>query len=150
MSQAATDRFDRLSSDLALGHVKKPARVDWWVVDKDLDAAKQDALLRSALAQHDIRAALDGLLPTHPQYAALKAALADDAGGRNAKINRIRLNMDRWRWLPRDLGAEIYHRQRARASTRRWSRTASTAGSTAPSPASCRPRRRSCRRPRPA
>ena len=104
MSQAATDRFDRLSSDLALGHVKKPARVDWWVVDKDLDAAKQDALLRSALAQRNIRTALDGLLPTHPQYAALKAALEMTPTAETAKINRIRLNMDRWRWLPRDLG----------------------------------------------
>src|SRR6476469_5537884 len=39
MSQVATDRFNRLSSDLALGHIKKPARGDWWVVDKDIDAA---------------------------------------------------------------------------------------------------------------
>ena len=104
MSQVATDRFNRVSSDLALGHVKKPARVDWWVVDKDLDAAKQDALLRSALAQHNIRAALDGLLPTHPQYAALKAALEITPASQTSQLNRIRLNMDRWRWLPRDLG----------------------------------------------
>ena len=62
VSPIATDRFNLLSSDLALGHVKKPARIDWWVADKDLDAAKQDALLRSALAQHDITQALDGLL----------------------------------------------------------------------------------------
>jgi hypothetical protein len=70
LSAIATDRFDRVSSDLALGHVKKPARVDWYIVDKDLGAEKQDALLRSALAQHDIPGALNGLLPTHPQYAA--------------------------------------------------------------------------------
>src|SRR6185437_10765922 len=103
MSAAATERFDLVSSDLALGHVKKPARIDWYLIDKDLDAAKQDALLRSALAAHDIPGALNGLLPTHPQYAALKAALAatpDD----QAERDRIRLNMDRWRWLPRDLG----------------------------------------------
>ncbi|HZC37317.1 MAG TPA: L,D-transpeptidase family protein [Sphingomicrobium sp.] len=104
VSPVATDRFDRLSSDLALGHVKKPARIDWFLTDGDLDAAKQDALLRSALAQHDVRDALDGLLPTHPQYAALKAALAMTPASDTAKIARIRLNMDRWRWLPRDLG----------------------------------------------
>ena len=63
-SAAATDRFNRLSSDLALGHVKKPGRIDWWVADNDLNAEKQDALLRSALAAHGIEAALDGLLPT--------------------------------------------------------------------------------------
>jgi murein L,D-transpeptidase YcbB/YkuD len=44
------------------------------------------------------------LLPTHPQYAALKAALQATPPGETAKIDRIRLNMDRWRWLPRELG----------------------------------------------
>src|SRR5436305_8444832 len=54
VSKEATDRFDRVSSDLALGHVKRSARTDWFVADPDLDAAKQDALLRSALAQHNV------------------------------------------------------------------------------------------------
>jgi murein L,D-transpeptidase YcbB/YkuD len=103
-SPAATQRFNLVSSDLALGHVKKPARIDWWVVDNDLNAAKQDALLRGALAQHDLTAVLNGLLPTHPQYAALKVALAATPADDVATRNRIRLNMDRWRWLPRDLG----------------------------------------------
>jgi murein L,D-transpeptidase YcbB/YkuD len=104
LSAAATQRFNLVSSDLALGHVRKPARIDWWVVDNDLNAEKQDALLRSALFQHNIIGALNGLLPTHPQYAALKAALALTPEGDEAKRERIRLNMDRWRWLPRDLG----------------------------------------------
>jgi murein L,D-transpeptidase YcbB/YkuD len=104
LSAAATERFNLLSSDLALGHVKKPARTDWFIVDKDLDSAKQDALLRSALAQHDITGALNGLLPKHPQYAALKAALAQTPASDTAQRDRIRLNMDRWRWLPRELG----------------------------------------------
>ncbi|MEO8454407.1 MAG: L,D-transpeptidase family protein [Sphingomicrobium sp.] len=104
VSKEATDRFNRVSSDLALGHVKRAARIDWYVTDNDLDSAKQDALLRSALAQHNIAAALNGLLPTHPQYAALKAALEMTPASQTAKIARIELNMDRWRWLPRDLG----------------------------------------------
>jgi murein L,D-transpeptidase YcbB/YkuD len=104
LSAAATQRFDLVSSDLALGHVKKPARIDWYVVDKDLNAEKQDALLRSALAMHNIAGALEGLLPTHPQYAALKAALAKAGTDDSVARDRIRLNMDRWRWLPRDLG----------------------------------------------
>ena len=104
LSKEATDRFNRVSSDLALGHVKKSARGPWFVVDNDLDAAQQDDLLRRALAAHRITAALNGLLPTHPQYAALKAALEITPATETAKISRIRLNMDRWRWLPRDLG----------------------------------------------
>jgi murein L,D-transpeptidase YcbB/YkuD len=103
VSAAATERFNRLSSDLALGHVKKAARIDWYVVDKDLDSERQDSLLRYALGTHQLASALNGLLPTHPQYAALKAALAA-AGSDKAKADRIRLNMDRWRWLPRELG----------------------------------------------
>ncbi len=58
MSAEATDRFNRLSSDLALGHVKLSQRIDWHVNDTDLDAAGQDATLRAALAQHNIAGAL--------------------------------------------------------------------------------------------
>ncbi|MFL6746418.1 MAG: L,D-transpeptidase family protein [Sphingomicrobium sp.] len=104
MSAEATDRFNRVSSDLALGHVKRSQRIDWHVKDPDLDAASQDTMLRAALAQHNVAGALRNLLPTHPQYAALKAALASASPADTAKLSRIRLNMDRWRWLPRDLG----------------------------------------------
>src|SRR6185369_12195758 len=104
MSAEATDRFNRVSADLARGHVKLSQRIDWHVKDPDLDAAGQDATLRAALAQHNIAGALRNLLPTHPQYAALKAALATTPATDTVKLNRIRLNMDRWRWLPRDLG----------------------------------------------
>jgi murein L,D-transpeptidase YcbB/YkuD len=104
LSKAATDRFDKVSWDLAMGHVRRGMRVDWYVTDNDLNADKQDALLRTALSTHQIGDALRSLLPTHPQYAALKAALAATAPTDTAKLDRIRLNMDRWRWLPRDLG----------------------------------------------
>jgi len=48
--------------------------------------------------------ALNGLLPEHPQYGALKTALSITPATDTAKYNRIRLNLDRWRWLPRQLG----------------------------------------------
>src|SRR4051795_13525334 len=141
VSQVATDRFNRLSSDLALGHVKKPARIDWWVVDKDLDEQKQDALLRSALATRSIRAALDGLLPTHPQYAALKVALEMTPAGETSKINRIRLNMDRWRWLPRDLGPKYiivnvpgFHATLVENGVNRWKQRAIAGKLSTPTP----------------
>ncbi|MCA1652943.1 MAG: L,D-transpeptidase family protein [Sphingomicrobium sp.] len=102
LASTATDSFNKLSSDLALGHVRGEDRIDWHVVDKDLDSERQRALLEGALAQHRVEDALRGLLPTHPQYGALRIALAEP---RNAAVaNVIRLNMDRWRWLPRDLG----------------------------------------------
>jgi murein L,D-transpeptidase YcbB/YkuD len=141
LSDAATQRFDQLSYDLALGHVKKPARIDWYVVDNDLDAAKQDALLRSAIAQHDVTATLNSLLPTHPQYAALKAALAEIPADDTAKRGRVRLNMDRWRWLPRDLGAKYiivnvpsFHATLVEDGVNRWKQRAIAGKLSTPTP----------------
>ena len=141
ISKEATDRFNRVSNDLALGHVKRSARIDWHVSDPDLDAEKQDALLRSALAQHNIKGALDGLLPTHPQYAALKAALAATPPTDAAKINRIRLNLDRWRWLPRDLGEKYiivnvpgFHATLVENGVNRWKQRAIAGKLSTPTP----------------
>jgi murein L,D-transpeptidase YcbB/YkuD len=141
LSAAATQRFDLVSSDLALGHVRKPARVDWYIVDKDLNPDKQDALLRSALAQRDIAGALNGLLPTHPQYAALKAALAKAADADATDRDRIRLNMDRWRWLPRDLGEKYiivnvpsFHATLVQDGVTRWKQKAIAGKLSTPTP----------------
>jgi murein L,D-transpeptidase YcbB/YkuD len=141
VSREATDRFNRLSSDLALGHVKRAARLQWFVVDKDLDAARQDALLRGALASRSIRAALDGLLPTHPQYAALKAALEMTAATDTARQNGIRLNLDRWRWLPRDLGQKYvivnvpgFHATLVENGVNRWKHRAIAGATKTPTP----------------
>jgi murein L,D-transpeptidase YcbB/YkuD len=141
MSQVATDRFNRVSSDLALGHVKKAGRGAWFVTDNDLDAAKQDALLRNALATRRIADALNGLLPTHPQYAALKAALEIAPATSTAEINRIRLNMDRWRWLPRDLGPKYiivnvpgFHATLVENGVNRWKHRAIAGSVKTPTP----------------
>lgn len=141
ISPAATQRFDVVSSDLALGHVKRVARVDWFLADHDLDAAKQDALLRSALAARNLTAALNGLLPTHPQYAALKAALAATPASDEATRDRIRLNMDRWRWLPRDLGQKYiivnvpgFHATLVQDGVNRWKQRAIAGKLSTPTP----------------
>ena len=104
MSAAATDRFNKLASDLALGHVRGKDRQDWHVTDADLTPEASALLLASALQRHDVVGSLRSLLPTHQQYAFLRAALAKANKAEIANYDRIRLNMDRWRWLPRDLG----------------------------------------------
>jgi murein L,D-transpeptidase YcbB/YkuD len=141
MSEIATDRFNRVSNDLAFGHVKRSARIDWFVVDKDLNAASQDALLRSALAAHQVRGALNSLLPTHPQYAALKAALAKTAPTQTTKLDHIRLNMDRWRWLPKDLGPKYiivnvpgFHATLVENGVNRWKQRAIAGKLSTPTP----------------
>ena len=104
MSQAASERFNLVSSDLALGHVRGKDREGWHIKDTDLDRESQYELMKTALIQHRVPDTLRSLLPTHPQYRDLKNALLSTAPGDVAQANRIRLNMDRWRWLPRDLG----------------------------------------------
>lgn len=103
LSTVATDTFLRISSDLALGHVRGDSRMDWHVHDQeDLNSTGQLALMQRAIETNTIRDSLNSLLPTHPQYAELKALLhtAKD----KALLDKVRTNLDRWRWLPRDLG----------------------------------------------
>jgi murein L,D-transpeptidase YcbB/YkuD len=104
LSAAATERFTKLASDLALGHVRGKDRQEWYVNDSDLTPQASALLLAGALERHDVVGSLRSLLPTHSQYAFLRAGLAKTDKANSAKYNRIKLNMDRWRWLPRDLG----------------------------------------------
>ena len=141
-SAAATDRFNKLSSDLALGHVRGEDRIGWHVVDKDLDEGSQRALLDAALRDNKVADALNSLLPSHPQYGSLKTALSVTPRTDTAKVNRIRLNMDRWRWLPRDLGERYiivnvpsYYATLVEDGTTRWKTRAVAGAIKTPTPA---------------
>jgi murein L,D-transpeptidase YcbB/YkuD len=102
LNKVATHAFVKVASDLSLGHVSAEGRVDWHVRDDPFGPAEQQALLTRALKDHSVGDTLRSVLPTHPQYAALKALLATTTDP--ALKTKIRLNLDRWRWLPRDLG----------------------------------------------
>jgi L,D-transpeptidase YcbB len=104
LGRAATDVFLRLSSDLALGHARGDARVGWHIDDDDLNGNQQYAMMAKATRDHTVRDTLTSLLPTHPQYTELKTLLAATPESEAATIDKIRANLDRWRWLPRDLG----------------------------------------------
>jgi murein L,D-transpeptidase YcbB/YkuD len=104
LNQVATDVFLRTSSDLALGHVRGDARKSWYINDTDLNGGEQYAMMERAVRENSVRDTLTALLPTHPQYQELKSVLADSGKSDKAKLEKIRTNMDRWRWLPRDLG----------------------------------------------
>lgn len=102
LRSAATDTFLRVSSDLALGHVRGKARIDWHMQDPDLDGNQQYALMEAAVRDNSVRETLDSLLPTHPQYGELKEVLATATD--ETVVEKARANLERWRWLPRDLG----------------------------------------------
>ena len=101
LSAIATQAYLKVASDLMFGHARGDARVDWYVKDDSWNVYDQQALLNRAVGGEGVADTLRSLLPTHPQYAGLKAMLA---GADAATADKIRINMDRWRWLPRDLG----------------------------------------------
>jgi murein L,D-transpeptidase YcbB/YkuD len=102
LDNVATATFLKVASDLTYGHIRGDARIDWHVRDDPTTPVDQQAMLDRALSGHIVPDTLRSLLPTHPQYAALKALLATTED--KALAEKVRLNLDRWRWLPRDLG----------------------------------------------
>ena len=104
LTPAANQTFLRLSADLSGGQVRGNGRVQWFIADVSINGNQQQALMQRA-SQGGVAAILDGLLPTHPQYAGLRRALAQTAEDDRARRDLIRANMERWRWMPRDMGA---------------------------------------------
>ena len=103
LSAIATASFLKVASDLMFGHVRGEDRMDWHVKDDSWNVYDQQALLTRAVGGEGVAESLRSLLPSHPQYAGLRSMLASADSATAAKI---RINMDRWRWLPRDLGSK--------------------------------------------
>ncbi len=61
-----------------------------------------DTAINAALTLNQLDALFTAAVPTHPQYVMLREALAAETDP--ARLARLRLNMDRWRWMPRNLG----------------------------------------------
>jgi len=102
----ASEVFAWLVEDLRDGRTPMSARRQWFVVDPDADALPTGRLMEDALATGDIAGTLASLHPRHPDYAALREALAAAPAGDTKRRKLIRANMDRWRWLQRDLGVQ--------------------------------------------
>lgn len=102
ISAAAQASWLALAKDYAAGHTPLSARIGWKSPPPRADPGWLRARLAEALAAGDVTASLRDLLPTHPNYLALRAALASTTD--TATRNKLRANMDRWRWMPRQLG----------------------------------------------
>ncbi len=102
LDQVATDSFLLLATHLRDGRTPNVARKQWFMTDSDAETEPLVALLTSALTSNSVPAALAGLDPVHPNFAVLKTALK--SAKTPADANAIRVNMERWRWMPRDLG----------------------------------------------
>ena len=106
LNNLASDTFVWLVEDLRDGRTPMEARRQWFVVDPDADLLPTVELMAEALKTGDIAGLLASLTPTHPDYAALRVALAETPASNTARRRIIRSNMDRWRWLARDLGGQ--------------------------------------------
>ena len=95
-----TYAYLRYAADL-LGWTRSPKQVhsNWLTEPKTEDLA---ARLADAVSHNRVGDSLEQLAPTHPQYRGLQAALAQETDAGRAEV--IRMNMERWRWAPRDLG----------------------------------------------
>lgn len=103
--RAINDAATALALKLARMHlfgVTSPAeRAGWRIADTD-NSINLETQLQQAMASGQIDAFFEGLQPTHPDYAVLRAAYAKEKDP--ARRKRIALNMERWRWMPRSLG----------------------------------------------
>jgi murein L,D-transpeptidase YcbB/YkuD len=82
-------------------HSPRAVHRHWLTQPKTEDLA---ARLTDAVSSGQVRDSLEALAPAHPQYKGLQAALARESSKTGGNAGRIRMNMERWRWAPRDLG----------------------------------------------
>jgi len=106
LDTVASQMFTWLVEDLRDGRTPMSARRQWFVVDPDADLMPTGRLMTEALATGDIAGTLASLDPTNPDYTALREALGDTPQDQVQRRRLIRANMDRWRWLQRDLGGQ--------------------------------------------
>jgi murein L,D-transpeptidase YcbB/YkuD len=97
-----TYAYLRYAADLlAWGTNPRQVSEHWWTDPKKEDLA---ARLKAALDGNRIRDSLEELAPSHPQYKGLQAALLKEKRAPTGQLERILMNLERWRWAPRDLG----------------------------------------------
>jgi murein L,D-transpeptidase YcbB/YkuD len=97
-----TYAYLRYAADLlGWGARTKEIYENWLIEPKKDDLA---ARLSAAIADNHVRDTLEELAPIHPQYKGLQAALAIEKQHPTGHEERLKMNLERWRWAPRDLG----------------------------------------------
>lgn len=91
-----------IARDFLLGRVQDRSAFDWHIERSPYEAFALNEGLAEAAASGRVRDYLAGLLPQSAGYRALRTALAQTA--EPERMAMIRANMERWRWLPREMG----------------------------------------------
>ena len=95
-----------LAEDYAHGRVPDHSRTGWHIESHAADMSRLASELQVALAGNRLRPWLRSLLPSDPRYAALRDAYAATPASDETKRDRLRANLERWRWMPRELGKD--------------------------------------------
>jgi murein L,D-transpeptidase YcbB/YkuD len=101
---SASYAYLRCAWDLTHGTID-PEDVDpqWHATPRNVDLHNA---LQSAVGSGSVEQSLQDLAPSSPQYQGLKHQLAlARSKGDAAATEQIAMNMERWRWLPDDLGS---------------------------------------------
>ena len=97
-----------LSEQLAKAHLHgctaAAERNEWYIKDTDDSAGLRGQIDAALLGENQFEAFFAGLKPAHPDYAALRNAFNSEADP--ARRLTLARNMERWRWLPRELGPD--------------------------------------------
>jgi murein L,D-transpeptidase YcbB/YkuD len=99
-----TDALLTYGSHLLYG--RATPRISEVMFDTSQEKADLVGVLQEGLETHHVADALHSLLPRHPGYARLRQALAQyrQRPGAEMQVRQIAQNMERWRWLPQELG----------------------------------------------
>jgi L,D-transpeptidase YcbB len=104
LNKAANALYLQLAQDFLQGHTPPAQRQGWHYSSPVWPLGDGGKHLAAALAATDVQQSLYALLPQHPEYQALKAALAKLPAEQTAQRQAVLATLEQWRWLPRDLG----------------------------------------------
>jgi murein L,D-transpeptidase YcbB/YkuD len=96
----------KLAHDYLLGAIANKAAYDWHIERKDGEPSQLAMQLQHAVASGKVQPWLRSLLPQDSRYAALRTAYAETPETNFVTRGRLKANLERWRWMPRDLGAD--------------------------------------------
>lgn len=101
-----TEGFFEMAADMAAGQLEKNS-LERKAIPSDLKVELKE-LLENIASEQSFYPLLQNIQPQHPHYWNLKEELRTtiEENGDPHKINELIINLERWRWLPRNLGEE--------------------------------------------
>jgi len=108
-SKLAQDEMTLTNSVLAYARHARTGRLPYAKVSSaihyELENPEAANVLANMANAGNVADALDAYQPQHPAYKALKAKLPEARKKPGALADTVIANMERWRWVPRELGA---------------------------------------------